>query len=128
MQMRNALADPIVDGNERPLRPHSILHSPADQLHVAEEAVHAPRRQLGKGFTVIPRHDEDMPVKERPPVQEGSRNFVLEDHKSRFFTGYDPTEGTLLHGPRVAVLGSRFHVPRTNPNLQQQRTWNLDRA
>ena len=118
VQVRNALADPVVDGNEGPCRLHGTLHSPADQLDAPEEAVHRRSRQVEKGLAVIPWYDEDMSVKERAAVQKGCRDFVLEDQESRLFTGYDPTEGTSLHGSRVAyalavaraVSRSTFHV------------------
>ena len=61
MQMRNALADAIVDGDERSLGLHRLLDGAREQLHVGEERPHQLRRQIGQRFIVRLGNEQRVP-------------------------------------------------------------------
>ena len=61
MQMRNTLADAIVDGDKRAFGVHAVLDGAREQLHVRKERSHEFQRQIRQRFVVGLGNEQRVP-------------------------------------------------------------------
>ena len=60
MEVRDALTDDVVDGNERPVAVERVGHTSRDSLHSFEEWADEIRIEVDKSHTVPKRCDKDV--------------------------------------------------------------------
>ena len=60
VEMRNALTDDVVDGNERAVAVERVGHASRDSLHSFEEWADEIKIEVDKSHTVSKRCDEDV--------------------------------------------------------------------
>src|SRR5580698_1291837 len=80
MQMRNALADAIVDGDERSFGRHSVLDGASEQLDVCKERSEQLFWQVGQGLNVRLGNQYGVAGEERLIIQERDRQLVFKHH------------------------------------------------
>src|SRR5262249_16944787 len=105
VKMRHALADPVVDRDERAVRVEARLHHAREKLDAGEERADESSRQIGEKRHVPPRDEKRVAVEDRAMVEEADRNLVLEHDVARRIAADDPTECAVrirLAGPRSA--------------------------
>ena len=71
MQMRHALADAIVYGDERAFGLHPLLHRVRQPLHIAEERADQFFGQVRQGFVMFFGDKQRVAQEQRPMIQEG---------------------------------------------------------
>lgn len=77
VQMRNALADGVVHGDEAPLRSHGLGHrcrQPADPL---EQRTDHLDRKIGERLDMRAGHQQHVSGEERSGVEESERDIVV---------------------------------------------------
>ena len=77
VQVGDALADPVIDGDERARGPQPPLDRARQHLDGGEERRDRCRWQVEQRLHMRARHDQRMPGEERPMVEEGHRQCVL---------------------------------------------------
>jgi len=70
VQVRYALADGVVDCDERSLGAHRVANRPRKLLRSLKNGRDQGRRQIRQGFIVIARNEEGVSGKQRPGIQE----------------------------------------------------------
>ena len=83
VQVRDALADLVVDRHERALRPERGLHRRGDPLHALEVGAEPIGRQVGQQLDVVAGHHEHVAVEHGADVEEPERHVVVEDDVRR---------------------------------------------
>ena len=73
--MGDALADPVVDGDERALGLQARLHRAGQELDIGEERADEAGRQVGEGRHVLPRHEQTVAAEERAVIEEADRGL-----------------------------------------------------
>lgn len=79
MQVRHALADPVVDGYEGPVRGRRSHHGSIEELHIREQRKNQVRRKIGESLMVRLGRHENVPRKERSVVKKSEGLVVFED-------------------------------------------------
>jgi hypothetical protein len=92
VQVRDALADAIVDGHEGAICPHALFHGASEELGVPEERGDLLGREIGEGWTMSSGHKQAMAGEERAVVKEGHARIVLQDKRSGALTAYNLAE------------------------------------
>src|SRR5580658_7150174 len=77
MQMRNALADTIVDGDERSFGRHSVLDGASEQLDVGKERSEQLFWQVGQRLKVRLGNQYGVADEERLIIQERDRQIIF---------------------------------------------------
>ena len=111
MQMRDALADPVIDCHEGALCPESRFDSPSNQLRRSEQRLQHGRREVHQSFDMLFRAYKAMPGEQRTTVQEHHTVFILVYFLRRDLTSDDFAEYTVVvaHGSSVkgGLVGRR---------------------
>ena len=76
VEMGDALADPVIHGDETPLRGHSLFCCPGQKTDIGEKRGDQFVREFRQGCHVHPGHEEHVPWKERPVVEERQRDVI----------------------------------------------------
>lgn len=80
VEMRNALADAIVDCDQRSIGFHSCLHGTGKQLCGGKEGPDQLSRQISQRLIMLARNEQAMAWKERPVIEERQRERVFVNH------------------------------------------------
>ena len=97
VQMGNALADTIIDGDERALGLKTRLDSAREPLRIAEQRLQQIGWQVGERLIVLARNQQTVPWEERPPIEEGDGPIVFENDVRRRLPGGNLAEDA-AHG------------------------------
>ncbi len=92
MEVRDALAHPVVVGDEDALRGEARLDRARDALGEQEQRPDLRRLEVHQRDDVRARDDEDVAGEQRADVEEGDVLFVLEDDFGGDLVGSDFTE------------------------------------
>jgi len=79
VQMRNALADRVVDGHESPLGVHRLLDSVGKDLHVGKEWGQQVRGKIRQRRIVLAWNQQHVARENGTVVEKGGRDRVGED-------------------------------------------------
>ena len=93
VEVRHALAHPVIDCEEGPLGSCSLFDRLAEDPRAFEERTGIGGRQVGQCGVVGPRDDQAMSREQRAVIQEGKKTFVLEDDRSGHLAGGDLAKG-----------------------------------
>jgi hypothetical protein len=78
VQMRNALAYLVVDGDERAVRSEGGFDRTGQSLRAGEEGRDQLGGQIRQRFVVGARNEEDVAHEEGPGIEESKARFILE--------------------------------------------------
>ena len=93
VQVRHALADSVVHGDERPGGAEHALHRHREALRMSEEGTDGRVREVGQRLDVVGRHQEHVALEQWPPIEERKR-VVVSEHQVRVgLAGRDGAEG-----------------------------------
>ena len=107
VQVRDALTDHVVVGDEGALAPESLGHRSHEPLNGGHQRRDRLRHQLVERHHVVSRHDERVTGEQRCVVEERHRVLILEHHVGAGITGHDPAEDaavTARSGTHVGPL------------------------
>src|SRR6266511_5933702 len=79
VQMRNTLADVVVDGDQGAMSFQALLHSACQQLGVGEQRCDQSKRQIIQRLIVTFRDQQTMPWEKGPTIEKRQRYLVRED-------------------------------------------------
>lgn len=96
VQMRNALADLVVQGNEGPLGSHPGFDRERQLLSDGEQWLDQGVRKITQGLMVPFRYQQRVTGKEWPMVEEGHHVPVGEDDLGRCIAAGDLAEGAVF--------------------------------
>ena len=83
MKMGDALADLVVDREERAIRPQSLFHCPGQQSGLRKNRLNGLRREVGQGLEMHPRDQQAVAGKERAMVEKGQNRGGLPNYRCR---------------------------------------------
>lgn len=83
VQVRHALTDPVVHGDERALRTAAVSHRSGEGLHPFEVRADLVDGQIGQRLDVPAWDEEDVTGKQRSVVEEAHDEVVVEHHLCR---------------------------------------------
>jgi len=99
VQVGHALADHVVERDERSVGAERYRQGRADQPHPLEQRADDRHRQVRQRHIVTARHDQHVPLEHRPGVEERHELVVVEHHVRRHLAGDDPAEDAVItHG------------------------------
>jgi hypothetical protein len=106
VQMWNALADAIVDGDEGTVGLQALLDRSRQELRVGHQGGEQSGWQVEQRAVVSFGNQEAVSWKEGPMIEKGQRHVVLEHCVAGDLAADDPTEGAGFHGspPRIGWL------------------------
>ena len=78
MQVRNTLADTIVDRHKRSFRLHALLYCLCQQLHIAEKRSAQIRGKVRQCFEMLLRDQQNVTGEQWTIVQKRKRDGILE--------------------------------------------------
>ena len=109
MEVRDRLADDVVNGNECALRFERFDQRPSDTLSAGHERFHEALRQLEQCLDMPQRGDEDMSFEDRPVIEKRD-HFVSAEHDCRIdITTADLAEHVLSHRHETSAIGIGRH-------------------
>ncbi len=94
----NALADPIVNGDKRPLHQQTLFERLSQELCIGKQGCNQSSRQIDQCFNVIPRRQQTVTGEQWPVIQEGKRSFILVNHMARGLAPNDLAKSTVVTG------------------------------
>ncbi len=92
VEMGDALAHPVVHGDEAPLRRHRLLHGPGEEPGGTEKRLDQAVGEVRKGHDVLPGNEEEVTGKQGAPVEEGEGGVIGKDDDSRDLPTDDSAE------------------------------------
>ena len=92
VQVGNALAHPVVDGDERSFGAERLLDGLREALSGGEQRCDFFRRDVGQNFSVLPGDEKAMARKQRPMVEESQQLLILEDDRGRVSSVDNPAK------------------------------------
>jgi hypothetical protein len=92
VQVRDALADAVVDRDEAALGAEGVLDRAGQPPDAAEERLHQLVRQVGQRLEVSAGHQQHVPREQRTVVEERDALPVVVDHVGRELSEHDPAE------------------------------------
>ena len=107
MQVRDTLADTIVDGHKRAVGRQSFLDAPGYELHIRKKRRNDRRRQVAQRLVMLFWNKQAMPRKQRPVVQESKGHPVFKNDVAPDLSSHDLT--------KLAALASVFKHVRLSP-------------
>lgn len=93
VEVRHALADDVVDGDEGPGSTHSGGNANGQALNEGEERLHELSWKIGERFVMDPRYQQGMTREDWTDVEERLEALVLVNHVSGGPTRRYGTEG-----------------------------------
>lgn len=96
VQVRDALADSVVDGDKGALCLQAAFDRTLDPLGVLEEGSNQCCRQIRQGLHMDFRDEQAMAGKERARIEKRQRGVVLKDDGAGPFTPDDLTKTAVL--------------------------------
>jgi hypothetical protein len=108
VEVRNALAHPVVHRDPGAVCFECVLYSPIDALNCQKESGDLVGGNIGQGLVMVDRDDENMAGKDGDVIEKGD-GLIASEHNSRCgFTGDDRTEHArwLVDGHTTAWLTS----------------------
>jgi len=96
MQVRHALADAIVDGDERPRGVQTLLHGGAEQLRAPKQRRNEFRGKIRQRFNVPPRDQQAVAWKERAVIEKGQRLLIFKHDIRLRRSGSDLAEQAII--------------------------------
>jgi hypothetical protein len=106
VEVGDALADDVVEGDERPRLPHRLGDRPRQQSGVGKQRPYQLVREVGERLDVLPRDQQAVPGEERPIVEERERDLVLEDHVPGLGSRGDRAERAVGQATRARAPGA----------------------
>jgi hypothetical protein len=103
--MRDALANPVINGHEGALGPEPRFDSSSNQLRRSEQRLQHGRREVHQSFDMLFRAYKAMPGEQRTTVQEHNTAFILVYFLRRDLTSDDFAEYTVVVGHGSSVKG-----------------------
>src|SRR5260370_6700040 len=107
MQVRNALADAVIDCDKSSVGSKSGLECLTERLRSREERPDFVRGEVSKGFTVRARHKKDVSREKRAGVEKCDARLVRKHDVSGHVPGNYRAEGASLAACRRARHGPR---------------------
>jgi hypothetical protein len=104
VKVRHALADDIIDRDERAFATGGPRNGARQSLREGEKRSHIGDGQIGKSLDVRPGYQENMTGQERASIKECDARWLVEDDLGRSFTADDGAEDTLATARVVARL------------------------
>ena len=92
MDAGDALADAVVDGDERPIGGFALFNGPFQQLHILEQWPDEGRGEVGQRLVMLLWHEQAVAGEKRPLVQKSQGEAVFKDQRGLFLTAEDATE------------------------------------
>jgi len=92
MEVRHALADDVVHGDERPVRLHALLDRSGQPLGVAEQLADERTREVADRHVVVPRQEQRVAGEDGPGVEKAQGVGVLENDVCRSLAGDNVAE------------------------------------
>jgi len=77
VQVRDALADGVVERDEAALRAERGQHRGAQPPHPGEQRADQAGREVGQGLVVLSRDDQRVALEHRPGVEECHGDIVI---------------------------------------------------
>jgi hypothetical protein len=96
MEMGDALADDVVDGDEGAVCFHCCLHFSSEHLSVGEKRADQGCGEIRQSGVVSSRNQQDVAGEKRANVEEGDRDFVFENDLGFQFARSDFAEKARL--------------------------------
>ena len=124
VEVRDGLADRVVDRHERPLRAEGVLDRRREPLGRREEPVALPCWEVREGLEVGARHEQDVPLEDRPGVEERHQVVGLQHEVTGHLARDDLAEHASVHvtdgatGHRhtcAATIAARVEPARGEP-------------
>ena len=106
VEVRDALADDVVDGDEGAVCLHCCLHFAGEHLSVGEKRADQGGGEIGQSGVMRFRNQQDVAGEKRADVEEGDGDFVFENNFGFHFARNDFAEKARLAG--CSVLGCVF--------------------
>ncbi len=103
VEVGDALAHPVVDGDECPVRFHGELDARAEQLGVAPEVAEQIPGKIAESLEVGARYQKAVAREQWTVIEECDGVIVLEDHMRGNFVGGDAAEGTHCDSVRPRI-------------------------
>lgn len=98
--MGDALADPVIGGDEGALRRHRDSYGAGDPPHQAEQWADLSGIEILDRLPVVPGHHQNVAGEQRSPVQEGDAVLALVDAVRLGLAGDDLAEDAGLGADR----------------------------
>ena len=112
VQVRHALADDVVEGDERSGLPHRLRHGDREEPGAPEERPDQVVGQVGERLVVVTGDEQQVAWEQRPVVEEGERALILEDDVGGLVAGDDLTEAAIrVPGGQVRDTVKRGEEP-----------------
>lgn len=94
VEVRDALADAIVDGDEASFRFHATLDGSSEQLNVRKQRLDQRSGQIAQSFEMAFGNQERMPGEYGTMIQKCERVFIFEDFVCLRIAAHDFAEET----------------------------------
>ena len=94
MQMGDALADFVVDRDERSLGTQALFHGSSEEAGLGKKRLQDVGGEVCKGLVMRSGDEQAMSGEEGPVVEKGKAQFRLPDYGGSAGTGHDFTEQT----------------------------------
>lgn len=95
VQVRNALADAVVDRDKAAFRFHASLDRFRNELNARKKRSEKPGREIDDGLEMFLRNEQAVPGKERTAIEKGNGNVIFK---------YDLCFGVPLNNPAEYAL------------------------
>ena len=105
VEMRAALADAIIDGDESSLGVHPLHDGARKKLNIQKERADQFIGQVGERLEVILYDEEAMAGEKRPMIQKCERDIVFKNFVAGNAAADDIAERTVFF-----QLGNKFHL------------------
>ena len=102
VEVRDGLADEVVDGDERPLCSEGVEDGSGSSLNVAQKWLHQALWQIKQCLDMANRCDQDMTLEHRPMIKERDHLLVPGNNRSVQFATDDLTDH-IAHGDETSV-------------------------
>jgi hypothetical protein len=97
VQVGDALADAIIDGDKRTLRAQRLLDGAFEFLHDLKERANLRDGQIRQRFNMLRGNQQHVSEEQRTMVEEGHGGFISPDDFRRDFARHDVAENA-AHG------------------------------
>ena len=104
VEVRDALADHIVDRHKRAGATDGLWHGPGQTSREGEEWTHFGYGQIGKGRDMLPGHEQNVTGQERASIEKGDASRIVEDDFGRRIAADDGAKNTRVTARTVGRL------------------------